>query len=132
MTDTAQCTSTVEFIVKPREKHMLFTDLVLAEIRANSAGGPHVYFETVRPCHRRCFNIYLQRGDVELMVTAKATLSLLMKLGFLKIEEFTVTRDLWAEMLNVRLDKMKKEISTQTDEPPPSKRTRTVMSIDHV
>ena len=132
MTDTAQCTSTVEFIVKPREKHMLFTDLVLAEIRANSAGGPHVYFETVRPCHRRCFNIYLQRGDVELMVTAKTTLSLLMKLGFLKIEEFTVTRDLWAEMLNVRLDKIKKEISTQTDdEPPPSKRTRTDM-MDHV
>jgi hypothetical protein len=131
-TDMTQCTNLDEFNIKPKEVHMLFTDLTQLGLKRVSSPDQPVRFDAVRPCARRCFNVKLKHPDMELVVGAKVSVSMLLKLGFIEFEEFTLTRELWAKVLKDDLKrKTITEMSSQTPPPPdstvPAKKPRTVL-----
>jgi len=68
---------------------------------------------------------------MELVVGAKVSVSMLLKLGFIEFEEFTLTRELWAKVLKGDLKrKTTTEMSSQTPAPDstvPAKKPRTFL-----
>ena len=128
--DPTHCTSIDEFKVKPKEIHMLFTDLVQVQLRSISDGnGPPTRFEAVRPCLRRCFNIKLKHPDMELVVGTQVSMSMLLKLDFIEFEEITMTRELWTAILKGNLKRPSTaETSTQTASP--SKRWSYITAVN--